>query len=319
MHKTKKWLIAATLLILIGCIILGGATIISKWDFTKLSTTKYITNGYTITEDFQNISITTDTADIVFVTSQDASTSVTCFEEENVKHDVSVKGGTLTITVNDTRKWYEHIGINFRSPKITVHLPRGEHGALGITSSTGDLVIPKDFQFESMDITEDTGDAAISSSVSKAMNIKTNTGDISVENVFADTMQLSVSTGDITVGSVTCHGDIKIHVSTGKTRITDTKCENLISDGNTGDVSLNNVIATGKYDIERSTGDIRFAKCDAGEIYIQTDTGDVKGSLLTGKIFIVNTDTGKISVPKTTTGGKCEITTNTGDVKLNLP
>ena len=40
---TKVWLIIATSLLLIGCIICGGAMAMLNWDFTKLSTTKYDT------------------------------------------------------------------------------------------------------------------------------------------------------------------------------------------------------------------------------------------------------------------------------------
>ena len=95
-------------------------------------------------------------------------------------------------------------------------------------------------------------------------------------------------------------------------------CENLTSNGNTGDLDLMNVIANGKFSLERSTGDIKFDKCDASEIFIKTDTGDLTGSLLSEKVFIVSTDTGNIDVPKTVSGGRCEITTDTGDVKLSV-
>jgi len=70
--------------------------------------------------------------------------------------------------------------------------------------------------------------------------------------------------------------------------------------------------------IERSTGDVQFDGCDAGEIYVETDTGAVKGTLLSEKVFIVESDTGSIRVPKSVTGGKCEITTDTGDIKIDI-
>ena len=96
------------------------------------------------------------------------------------------------------------------------------------------------------------------------------------------------------------------------------ECKNLITRGNTGDVSLENVIATEMFSIERSTGDVRFTDCDAAEICVKTDTGDVTGSFLSDKIFITNTDTGSVNVPKTVIGGKCEITTDTGDIKITI-
>ena len=70
--------------------------------------------------------------------------------------------------------------------------------------------------------------------------------------------------------------------------------------------------------IKRSTGDVKFDGSDAAEIFIKTDTGDVTGSLLTDKVFITQTDTGNIDVPKTVNGGRCEISTDTGDIKISV-
>ncbi len=314
--KTKIWLIIAASLVLVGGVIWGGVMTMFQWDFTKLSTVKYETNGYEINEDYKNISIVTNTADIVFVPSEDSKTSVVCHEQKHMKHSVAVQDGALVIELDDTRKWYEFIGINFGTPKITVYIPQGESGALLVKASTGDVEIPKEFKFESIDISESTGNVTSYASASAAIKIKTSTGDIRVENTTAGMLDLSVSTGAITVSNVTCEGDVKIHVSTGKTNMSDIACKSVISSGNTGDISLKNVIAAESFSIQRSTGDVRFDGADAAEIFVETDTGSVTGSLLTEKVFITQTDTGRINVPKTTAGGKCEITTATGDIKI---
>ena len=81
---------------------------------------------------------------------------------------------------------------------------------------------------------------------------------------------------------------------------------------------MNNVIAAEKFSIKRSTGDVKFNSCDATEIYVKTDTGDVSGSLLSNKVFFTNTDTGDVEIPKTMDGGKCEIITDTGDIKITV-
>ena len=115
-----------------------------------------------------------------------------------------------------------------------------------------------------------------------------------------------------------CKGDININVSTGKANLSDINCKSITTKGSTGDIILKNLIVTEKLSIKRSTGDIKIDGSDASEIFIETDTGDVRGSLLTDKVFIVSTDTGRIDVPKTTTGGRCEITTDTGDIILKI-
>ena len=120
----------------------------------------------------------------------------------------------------------------------------------------------------------------------------------------------------MTASGISCHGDVKVKVTTGNTHLTDMTCRSLISDGNTGSIYLKNVVASERFLIERSTGDVRFEACDAVEISIKTDTGDVKGSVLSDKVFVIKTDTGDYEGPETTTGGKCSIQTDTGDIKI---
>ena len=77
-------------------------------------------------------------------------------------------------------------------------------------------------------------------------------------------------------------------------------------------------MATGRFEIKRSTGKVIFEDCDAAEIFIKTSTGKVKGSLLSEKIFIIETNTGRVDVPKTLTGGRCEISTDTGNIFVEI-
>ena len=70
--------------------------------------------------------------------------------------------------------------------------------------------------------------------------------------------------------------------------------------------------------IERDTGSVRFDGCDGDAIYVETDTGDVTGTLLTDKVFITKTDTGSVDVPKSINGGRCEISTDTGDIRIEI-
>ncbi len=316
--KTKAWLIAAVSLILFGITLFGGVMTALKWDFTKLSTVRYETNEHTPEEPFENIRIVTDTADISFVPTEGENVSVVCHEPENEKHTVSVKDGTLTVEVTDTQKWYERIGVNFETPKITVCLRKGQYGTLFIKESTGDIAVPGDFSFASVDITASTGDVTNLASASAAIKITTSTGDIRMENVSAETADLSVSTGRITVSSVICEGDVSVRVSTGKATLTGIQCKDLDSSGNTGAISLSDVIADGRISIVRTTGDVTFESTDAAEISVRTDTGDVTGSFLSEKVFLTKTDTGRIRVPKTLSGGKCEITTDTGDIIIHI-
>ena len=91
--STKTWMIVATSLVLIGGIIFGGAMSMMSWNFGKLSTARYETNRYEITEAYKNILLTTNTADIIFEVSE--KTTVVCHERSSLKHEVFVKDGVL--------------------------------------------------------------------------------------------------------------------------------------------------------------------------------------------------------------------------------
>lgn len=316
--KTKIWLISAALLILAGLIIFVGVMTVLKWDFTKISTSRFETKEMEINDSFTNISIATKTANVAFMPTDREKPYVILYEQKNLGHVLSINDNTLTVEIKDTRKWYEYIGINFKEPKITVYLPNSSYGLCTVKTSTGDVEIPKSFTFESLDVSGSTGNINCSASVTGAIKIKLSTGDINLENISAASLDLTVSTGKINVSGVNCSGDIKTKVSTGKMSLTDVTCKSLTSDGDTGDTYFKNVIATEKFDIKRDTGDVNFERCDAAEIFVTTDTGDVKGTLLTEKVFFPRSNTGKTETPKTITGGVCEITTDTGDIVISV-
>ncbi|MBR2019715.1 MAG: DUF4097 family beta strand repeat protein [Clostridia bacterium] len=315
----KIWLTVATVLFLISGILFVGVMTVLNWDFTKLSTTKYETNRYTLSETFSDISIRTDTAQVELVPAEGSESTVVCYEEAKRKHEVAVEDGVLVIKVVDTRAWYEYIGIHFgKPPKLTVAIPEGAYGTLSVKGKTGDTRISSAFHFESIAISTSTGDVTNHASALGDVTLTASTGDILTEGIAAASLQLSVSTGKITVSDVTCAGDLTVNVSTGKATLTSVACKNLRSDGDTGKLILKNVIASEAFSVKRSTGDVTLEACDAAELRIQTDTGDVEGTLLSDKVFLVRTDTGKTEVPSSVTGGKCEITTDTGDIRIRI-
>ncbi len=314
--KTKAWLLTATALVLFGSILFAGVMTMLKWDFMKLSTVEYETNTHEIIEAFEDISINTDTADILFALSNDGKCRVECYEAENAKHSVTVENNMLVIRINNQKPWYEYVGFNIGSPRITVYLPKAEYASLLIKEDTGDIEIPKEFEFKNIDISVSTGNIKSFASASEFIKIKGSTGCAKIKNISAGSLDISLSTGDIAVSDVTCKGDIRLNTSTGDASVSNTTCQKLVSSASTGNAKFKNVIATEKFSIERDTGDVVFDKCDAAELFIKTDTGDVLGSLLSDKVFITETDTGSIDVPKTVTGGRCEISTDTGDIKI---
>ncbi len=316
-RKTVICLIIASLLIVSGAFISAMALSSINWDFGKLSTVHLETNRHEIIEDFSNISITADIEDIRFIHTTETSASIVFLEEEKQKHSATVSNGTLNISFNDTREWYEKIGIfSTKIPSITLYLPKTAYESVTVHTYTSDILLPKEFTFQNVEIKNSTGDVECYAASTELIKIGTSTGDIEMTNTTAGALELSTSTGDIEIENINCTGDIKIGVSTGETELSNVTCNNLSSRGSTGDIELQNVIAQNTFNITRSTGDVGLDACDAAEIIIVTDTGDVSGYLLTEKIYITDSDTGRINVPKTTSGGKCHITTDTGNIKF---
>lgn len=314
---TKIWLITAAALVTLGLILFAGVMANYAWDFTKLSVT-YVTNTYETNGEFDKISINVDTTEIEFVPTEDESCRIVCFEAEKVKHSATVQNGTLIIDTIDTRKWYDYICFSLGRPKMTVYLPQNEYASLFIETDTGDINIPKDFTFEKIEIDGDTSDVGCFASVSDVLEIELSTGDINVDSITAGQVNLTTTTGEITVGNVTTKNGIDIETDTGKVRLTNVSCADFVAESDTGTIALKNVVATGSFSVESDTGDVRFENSDAAQIRVKTSTGDVTGTLLSEKVFITETSTGKISVPKTTSGGKCEITTSTGDIEIDI-
>ncbi len=320
MKMTEKgWRKMGVSLVGVGLLVFVAAMLVLGFDFSKLSTMRYETNTYEISGDFSSIAINTDTTTIDFMLSKDESCQMVCYENEKVKHSATVKDGTLTIDAVDTRKWYDYIGLSFGTPHMTVYLPKAQYASLLVTGSTGNINIPKDFAFETVDLSVSTGQVACYASAAEGMKIETSTGAIRVENVSVGALDLSVTTGSVKVSSIHCEGDVNIAVSTGKAELTDVSCKGLISRGKTGDIILKNVIASDSISVKRSTGSVIFDGSDAAKIDVETSTGAVKGTLLSAKIFFAESKTGSIHVPKTATGGTCEIKTSTGNIQIEIP
>ncbi|MBO5788947.1 MAG: DUF4097 family beta strand repeat protein [Clostridia bacterium] len=314
----KIWVIIAIILVILGASIVLLAASSADWNFANLGTNKYETNTHSITQTFSAISIQTNTADIVFLPSEDGVCKVSCYENTKLKHSLTVADGVLTVNMIDERKWYDHIGIGFNSPKITVYLPQSEYTSLTIKNATGDIDIGSTFSFEHINIDLSTGDVYCAASAQKDIIITASTGDISLANLSAGSLSLEVSTGDIAISNATIAGGVSIDVSTGDVDLRNVKCSSLTANGTTGDIKLAHVLASEKIFIERVSGKIAFSASDAPEITLLTTSGDVSGSLLSEKIFTVKTSSGDIDIPPSMPGGRCNITTTSGDVTIQI-
>lgn len=278
-RKTTVWLSVAAVLVALGLLTFAVVMTVYGWDLAKLSTVDYETNTY-VFEEVRDISIETETADVLFLPSEDGACKVVCYEPTEAKHTVEVKDGKLTVKVRDDREWYDYIGIMSDSPAITVYLPAKTLGTVAVKGTTGDVKISHSFSFEGLGIT--------------------------------------LSTGDVVLRNITCEGEISVVLSTGDLEVADVFSRLFVTKASAGDVELENLLAEEKLSVRRSTGDIEFDGVDASEITIETSTGDIEGTLCSGKHFIADSDTGDVRVPKDSEGGTCRLNTSTGDIRVRV-
>ena len=319
MKRSKKiWLAVAVSFVIVGAVLFAVGLAALDFDFTRLSTLNFETNTYEINGDFENIHIDVTVADVDFVLSEDGGRKVVCQETDKLKHTVEVQNGTLSIETSDLRKWYDHIGVFFGNMKITVYLPASEYKSLYAETNTGDIEIPKGLTFEDVKTESNTGDMYCYASIHGRFEVSTETGDVNAEAISVGELMLEVDTGEIGVRDVNATGSIKIETDTGDVSLTNVICQSLEVESDTGDIVLENVIGEQTFTIKSSTGDVIFDHSDAESIFVETNTGDVEGTLLSEKVFFTDTSTGDVDVPKTITGGRCEIVTSTGDIEIEI-
>ena len=300
----KTAVILAVSLISVGLILVFCALIPLHFDLSSVDKMRYETNTYPIIEEFSDIQIETDTADICFLPATDGENKVVCAESEKVRHDVAVRGGVLTVTVTDSRAWYERWGIfTAQKMRVTVYLADSVLGDLTIKTDTGDTSIPADFSFADVQIESDTGDVSICAKETQSLSVKTDTGDILAENIATGSIYLDIHTGDVTLRNVRC-GAVEAQATTGDVTLDGVQAQGGLSlTTDTGDVTLADTLFDESVAIKTNTGDVTLERADAASFSVQTSTGDVRGTVLTEKIFLAETSTGKVQVPNTAAGG----------------
>lgn len=76
MKKTAKaWYITAAALVLMGCVLFIGVMSSVGWDVSRLSAVSFETRIHEIAEPFRDLSLTTDTANIVFAPARRTGTA----------------------------------------------------------------------------------------------------------------------------------------------------------------------------------------------------------------------------------------------------
>ena len=308
--------------IVLGIALVAAGTAITIYAATQLKDNAglaHITNTHDVEESFDNIEGSFSTADFDIKLASDGKVKVECEEKEKQYHEVKVEDNTLKIKLIDERKWYQRwFDWDFRSLKVTLYVPEKAYDNFEVTNSTGHINVESHVSFSKMTAKTSTGSVTIKSNVTGEVKVKTSTGSINLENITTGNVNTESSTGSSNFNKVTVLGDVYTKLSTGSFKFNDSTCENLTSNASTGSAKINNSIVNNHMEIKRSTGSVDFYNADANSVKVKTDTGHVKGNFLTDKVIYAKSDTGSISVPHLSSGGLCEIETDTGSIKIEI-
>ena len=267
-----------------------------------------------IGEGFVNIEIISNTADLTFVPADDCKIEYTT--HKRITYSTTVENDTLKIKVEDNRRWFQRIFSFGDSSKLTVYLPAGEYSALTIQQNTGNIKVPADYVFGSVDIDVSTGDIGFYATVVEALKIHATTGDITLENVSCGSLDTKVSTGKTSLSNVSVTGDATVNASTGDTFLTGVSFGNLSSVANTGDLTATGLNG-GSLSIERSTGEVSLCYVICGDMTVAISSGKVALTDVSCTNFTSTGTTGDIEMTSLIARGKIDIERSTGDVNFS--
>ena len=292
----KIIIIISVLLIVAGGIITIIAERSIDWNDSSIfdvAAPKAVT--YEVEEKFENISANATASNIRLAVSDDGKCKVVCDESKKFTYRVEVKDNTLEVSIKETGEWYQ-LYFGWHDTEITIYLPEKAYGKFSATSTSGDIYAPDDFEFGSAQIKSTSGDIRFLSSVKGDAVLKTTSGTVRAEKFTAKYVEAISTSGEVT--------------------LTDIECCDIRAEATSGDVEIICVIAENHLHAECVSGDIELHSSDAQTLFLKSTSGDIEGSLLSEKVFITDTTSGEVQVPHTTSGGKCEIKTTSGDVEI---
>lgn len=312
MSRTKKAVIAASIMIVAGIIIVISAFAVNGFRWPNVTVNlahmtsepvNYIKKTVDIKDKFSSIEVKSASDVDVAVKKASGDTSyVEYYDCENLTHHVDVSDGVLRITADDSRNVAFNVSIGLYTgawPSVTVYLAGTEYDDLKIVTSSGDIDMEYYLLVGNIDIEASSGDVTVNGSNSDSLTIAIRSGNIKIDSASSKDTRISANSGDVSLGDVvTDNVDLKT------------------SSGNITSGSIKAKRINGR----ASSGDVMIRDCDASEINIMTNSGDVSigiGSEMKYE-YTTKTSSGDVNVPDSVKGadGKCNIETSSGDIDV---
>ena len=323
----KVALIVAAALFGCGVVLAAAGFAAVGFDHSKLEAEPLIENTHIIRSEFDDIFVQVSTANVsVRLSGENPSGDcrVVCKERKEVYHTAEVKDGILQVRVVDNRKWYDHINIFDEEMTVTIYLPcNTEYSTLEIHTDTGDISVPMmGLKYTKAIFKSNTGDVFTGAHATQILEARTDTGDIYVNGATGGAFAFVSITGDIKVqvsNSLTTGAQMSVITDTGDIDLSLMNGYRMLIETETGDINMKKVSVDENSYIFSDTGDITLEDFESQMISVVTSTGDVEGTLRSPKMFEIETSTGDVNVPPNGNDcGTCKITTDTGDINIQI-
>ncbi|MBR5421783.1 MAG: DUF4097 family beta strand repeat protein [Lachnospiraceae bacterium] len=255
----KFVLITGLSMILGGGMISAGAFAFLGFDISRMKMNEYERQTVNIEEDFTDIKIDADLADIRLELSDDGKCRVDFLIPEEKDHSAEVKEGCLSVfSRNDGKK--DSANLFFQIPCVTLYLPEKEYTSLNISLTTGDVELPEKLCLRSADISVTAGSVTVASRLSDTLSVHTVTGSIGVE-------------------AVVLSGEMRLSCNTGEIELNDCDASSLYLSTNVGDIE-GSLLSEKIFRVQNHFGDVDVPQCNSGGICdISCHTGDIEISL----------------------------------------
>ena len=350
-------LIIGGALAFVGSILFLISLFLMNFDFNNLTIPQEspLEVNREFSDEIRSIVINDSTANISISKSYDDDACYVSYPDGTKRyHLATVKDGVLTIEEIDNRTWKDHIffGITPSTPSyVSIFLPEGEYESLSIYASTGTIYVGSEFTFNKTYIDLSTGeinynaktvseltldvttgditikDVSVGETATLNVKAKSTTGEIIMDSIVAKSLNAKTSTGGIHMSKVLVYpteeaesGTMNLGATTGDISLNYCQSESFVSNSSSGDIEINNSTVTNA-DINTSSGNVEISNSRCTNLKIETSSGRVNGSLLNKPIFITNTSSGTIKIPKELYGteGTCEVNTSSGNITFKAP
>ena len=287
-----------------------------------------------IEQNFKNISIDVSSSWLFLQPAEDGICKAVLKKGAKFCALAEVKEDTLYIRTPDKKGENGIEDNSFKDAEITLYIPVREYGRFELNTFLGEILLSGAYTFESVKIADKFSVIFCAGFTANTVEIITDSGYIISQGVSVGEITLSTVSGnvsfddseakEITVktvsGNVIFDGSkakkITVKNVSGDVILEDAKFDGLVAETSSGNIKLTEVAAENGLELQTSSGDVIFDRSDAKEITVHTASGEVRGSLLSDKVFVCKSSSGKVKVPGTVTGGKCSVETDSGDINL---